>query len=311
LIPSPTPSSSPQALIVAPSLAEYLHPGEVSSLNTLGQLAFRYTYIRSWARDVQSRGREAVLRATVLSTRKGKQREVGSQGDVPDVYLSTLASGVLDILNEYEILVVTTESRVLALDPALVQDDQTGYVPLSSLIATFDPWQAPLASLSQLVHKLSSPISNSRWTPGKVMEELYDRTQNGHPKIRSIYEKLLSHLYKLFLIHLQSFLLYGLSEDISTPTAPVIGLDTGSDPLSPRHRVYRLNDDLIPRSVVRGTRESILYVGRVSATLRREGRALPEEVLGTLRDEFGKLSKLEEDKGLDSVIRMARAEVGE
>jgi len=232
--------------------------------------------------------------------------------DVPNLYLSALASGVLDILKEYEILVVTTETRVLSLDPGLVQDETTGYVPLSSLIAIFDPWQAPLASIANLVDTLSTTsTSSTSWTPAKLMEEVYIGTQTGHPKLQSIYQALLKRLHQLFLVHLQAFLLHGLAQVESTPICPVLGLDTGVDPLSPRHRVYRLNEDLLPDSVGRGTRESILYVGRVAATLKREGRDLPDELLAGLREGIGKVGNLAEGSTLGDIVQQARAEVGE
>jgi hypothetical protein len=75
--------------------------------------------------------------------------------------------------------------------------------------------------------------------------------------------------------------------------------------------VYRLNADLIPPDIGPRTRESILYVGRVAATLKREGRTLPVGLLAGLREEIMAVKDLEEGGELDRAVSRVRAEVGE
>jgi gamma-tubulin complex component 4 len=298
-VPSPAPPAIPTTLSVSPSLSQYLHPGETSSLNTLGILSFRYSQIREWALVTQLRARQAVLASHV----KGKQKAI--DGEV-DPYLSTLAGSVLDALSGYEVLIVTTEARILSVDRALVQDHQ-GYVPLSSLVATFSSWQSPMAALASLVDNLSS----GEWPAGRLLELVYDLTRTGNPKLEGIFTKLLEALQHLFLTHLVTFLLHGLAPTTSLPTSPSIALDIGPDPLSPQHRIYALNDSLIPPSIRGGTRESILYVGRVAATLRREGRSLPTSLVDGLRENVMGVKGLDEGGGLNEAIQRTRAEVGE
>jgi hypothetical protein len=309
----PVPTSSPNTLHLADSLAEYLHPGEVASLNSLGQLAHRYQRIRDWALDVQARSRSAVLLEN--TSRKGKERadpnSVDAQTRSEGVYFATLAAGILEVLREYELLVVETEARILAVDPGLVQDGKN-HVPLSSLVATFDGWQPVLASLSQLLATLSSPPSSSSiWTSGQLVRLIAESCDTGNPRLRSIYLALLSGLQTLFLTHLTAFLLFGFAPSVSTPASPSLGIDAGSDPRSPQHRVYRLNADLIPPDIGPRTRESILYVGRVAATLKREGRTLPVGLLAGLREEIMAVKDLEEGGELDRAVSRVRAEVGE
>lgn len=303
---TPQPIEKPSTLALSPTLCAHLHPGEVSSLNDLAHLAFQYTSIRNWARNIQARGRQSVLEASLQQQSrykikgKGKEKEPTSDG-VPavDLYLSTLAGSVLDILREYEYLIVETEARVINSDVGLVQDEG-GYVPLSSLVATFSPWQAPLASLSSLITTLPR-------TPGQMIQHLTDLANNGNPRINAIYSSLLHAVHRLFLTHLIVFLLSGTAPSTSTPTSPAVGLDAGPDPLSPQYRIYKLNDDLFPPSIRADTRESILYVGRVTATLKREGRVLPKSLLDGLRDAILTSNNLT----LDDAIQRAREEVGE
>ncbi|WVF68561.1 hypothetical protein IAT40_003330 [Kwoniella sp. CBS 6097] len=320
--PSSSSSSQPRTLSVSPHLAEYLHPGEVVSLNSLGQLAFRYRAIKTWATDIQTRGREAVLAESLASCKraKGKAKEMAhDEGAIPNQYLSTLASSILDTLSSYELLVVETEARILKLDPAVVQDPEQGYVPLSNLVATFDKWQAPILSLYALTQHLStSPRKAEReeseeqgWTPGQLLDLIYEKTQTGNPFLKKMYTRIHLSLIRLFLTHLASFLLYGLAPSTSTPTSPSLAIDVGSDPSSPKYRIYRLNDQLFPTSIDRRTRESILYIGRVAATLKREGMSLPKSLIDGVREEIMAVKSLEEIGGLVDAIQRARAEVGE
>jgi gamma-tubulin complex component 4 len=317
-VPEPPSPARPTTLTTSPHLAKYLHPGELSSLDTLARLAFRYRKVRDWAASTRQRGRDALL-AEMTAERgrgrsKGKEKAQIQQGDQgvesgPGVYLSTLASALLDVLREYDLAIVSVEAKILSLDPELVQDSK-GYVPLSSVVATFDPWQAPLAALERMVDTLSSDSSllDSTWSPGKVIELLHQSTQTGNPRLQSIFTALLSSIETLWLTHLSAFLLFGDAPSSSSRSSPAIALDVGADPLSPQHRVYKLDEDMFPTSVTARTRESILYVGRVASTLRRESRTLPAELVESLRDEVMRAGM---GDGLEIAIGTARAEVGE
>lgn len=293
----PFPAETPESLRVAPTLSRHLHPGEEQALNQLAQLAFHYTTIRTWARSIQERGRQGVLDEAL---RKGKGKAV----EVPDTYTSTLAGSILDVLQDYELLLVEVESDILHLDEGLAQDE-LGYVPLSILLAKFSIWQGPLASLKTLVDKLSG----SELTPGLLLDHLITLSDNGNARLSDMYRKLYRSLLRLFLTHMVTFLLSGIAPAVSTPTSPSIAIDAGTDPLSPQHRVYTLNTDLFPESIASETRESILYVGRVTSTLKREGRSLPKVMVDDLRRLI--MSVEEMDDGLERAIQRTREEVGE
>ena len=299
-VPFPPAPSTPTALVVSSKLEAYLHPGETSTLNSLADLAFKYTKIRDWATQIQRQGRDAVLRQST----KGKQKD--SSSSPPNQYLCTLASGLLEVLREWDTLIVELETGILALDPGLVQDEM-GHVPLSTLIAALSPWQAPLASLVHLVDQLRR---NRMMTSGKLIDLVGSLTENGNPKIRDIFTALSRGLERLFLTHLTVFILNGITSTTSDASAQSIGLDGGVDPLSPGHRTYELNSQMLPASVSPSARASILYNGRVAATLRREERQLPRNLMKDIRDEIMALEGLDRDD-LDRAINRARAEVGE
>jgi len=291
------PEDRPTTIQVADSLSSHLHPGEADTLNQLGQIAYHYKAVRAWALDIQYRCRLAVLDDTL---HKGKGKAVV----VPDTYTSTLAGSILDYLKDYELLVVELETDVLSLDEGLVQDG-LGYVPLSILLAKFSPWQASLASLRSLVQG----HSEGDWTPGRLLDHLSHRSDNGNAHLRDMYRALHSALLRLFLTHLVTFVLSGIVPITSTPTSPSIADDSGPDPLSPHHRIYSLNTNLFSDSISSEIRESILYVGRVAATLKQEGRALPKVMVDDLRREIMAVSELED--GLEQSVQRAREEVGE
>jgi AcrR family transcriptional regulator len=273
------PSSLITADGVAPTLAEHLHPGEAAALATLGRLAGHYRTVRDWALATQGAARAAVLK---------KPREGEEEGSQPGQYTAVLAGAVRGVLDDYTALLVDTEARILASDNAVVQPSDSGaYVPLSLL----------LASLASLVHSLPP-------TPGELLTHLSALSSSGDPTLKRIYTSLLAAVWRLFLSHLCVFLLDGLAPETSSPAAPALGLDAGADP---PHRLYRLNTDILPGSVGASARESILYVGRVAATLKREGRALPRAVTEPARQRV----MASEPGGLDKALQRVRADVGE
>ncbi|ORX37895.1 Spc98 family-domain-containing protein [Kockovaella imperatae] len=296
----PSSSSSIRSLTVSPKLEEYLHPGEVSVLNALADLARQSYNVRLWAHSIQRRGRAAMLNISA----KGKQKE--HVESVPNQYLSTLASSILDVLTEWDALIVELESRILSLDPEVVQD-QAGHVPLSVLLAMVSPWQAPLGELSGLIKTVDS---TRNITPGQLLQLVEDRSQTGNPRIRKILTTLSGALIRLFLAHLCAFILDGLTSTESNPVLPSLGLDRGPDPLSPKHRLYALNGELCPPSLSGSTKESILYIGRVTATLRSKNTALPKGTTKDLREVIMSVKSLE-DGSLDKEISRTRSEVGE
>ena len=303
-IPHPPPPAQSTTIRVSPSLTKYLHPGEIASVNSLGDIAFAYASVRDWSRGVVERTRQAILSQSRKG--KGKERESGNgAGNEGDIYLSTLASGILDSLKSYEALIVDIETKILSLDGSLVQDER-GHVPLSSLVASFSAWSAPLHSLQALIAEFE-PRSPA---PGELIQLIHNRAECGNPFLQTMYSGLLDSLTRLFLTHLQTYLLFGIAPAASTPTAPAIAIDTGPDPMSPRHRMYVLNDALIPRCIGSHTRESLLYVGRVAATLKREGKEIPRSVLSDLRQEIAKV-KLDEGGSMDRAMAVARRDVGE
>ncbi|WVO13796.1 hypothetical protein L204_101419 [Cryptococcus depauperatus] len=307
----PHPPTSPVTFHVSPALSEYLHPGEIASLNSLASLAFRYRRIKTWAEETLRLGQEAVLAESLKGSRKGKQRQTDETEPTPNQYLATLAGSVLEVLSGYDLLIVETEAKILTLDPELVQDSH-GYVPLSSIVATFDKWQAPLSALAYMVAQLSgSSVEDDKSTPGKLIDLIYAKSQTGNPSLEEIFQKLASSLRRLFQVQLVSFLLFGIAPSTATPTSPALGLNIGADPLSPQHRLYALNDELLPSSITGRMKEGILYVGRVACTLKTEGRSLPKPMIDALRQEIMSVKGLEEGAGLEEVIEKARAEVGE
>lgn len=285
------------------------------SLNSLADLAFQYRKVKTWVNDIIDCGRKAILAESLRPSRKGKEREVfvddlGAHIKL-NQYFMTLAASIMEVLNGYELLIVETEARVLSFDPAVVQDQQ-GYVPLSVIVATFDRWRAPMIALSQIVDQLSSlDQRGDSWSPGRLIDLILFKSQTGNPFLQDIFSSLAKSLQVLFLTHLASFILYGIAPSKSQMTSPSIGRTVGVDPLSPQHRVYALNVDMLPTSVEENTRESILYVGRVAATLKREGRSLPKSLVDDLQRELTAVKSLEVGGGLKEAVEDARAEVGE
>lgn len=146
--------SAPVAFKVRDNL-DFLHPSEVEVLNKLATYYVRYVRIKSFAESqieaARQRAVRAAFRANSLASRsassaKDAQAELEQQ---PTLHLVPLCSTLLSILADYHALVLQTERLVLDKDADLVA--QTGFVSLANLRARFEPWDAPLSALDDLV----------------------------------------------------------------------------------------------------------------------------------------------------------------
>lgn len=130
----------------------FLHPSEVEILNHLATYYTRYVRIKTFADSqieaARQRAVRSALRANSLASRSanGAQNELEQQ---PTLHLVPLCSTLLSILTDYHALVLQTERLVLDKDVDLVA--RTGFVSLANLRARFEPWDAPLTALDDLV----------------------------------------------------------------------------------------------------------------------------------------------------------------
>lgn len=147
-------TSTPSTFKVRDDL-NFLHPSEVEILNHLATYYTRYTRIKSFAEaqieSARQRAIRSALRANSLASRsassaKEAQKELEQQSTL---HLVPLCSTLLSILADYHALVLQTERLVLDKDVDLVAG--TGFVSLANLRARFEPWDAPLTALDDLV----------------------------------------------------------------------------------------------------------------------------------------------------------------
>ncbi|KAG6890001.1 hypothetical protein C0995_012961 [Termitomyces sp. Mi166 len=207
--------------ILHPSFAPLLHPGEKQALEALGLIAFRYRKIKA------------------ASTRLSR-----SSSRTICALCATLNSILRD---EYESLVVETESKILSRDANLVASGS--FVPLSSLRATFSEWDAPLAALASLVEELEA---EKHWRPGILIDMLLARSHTGVHRVADILSRLSVAVQRVWRIQLTAFLVHGSISNI--------------DPLVSEN--YTLLDGSTPSCVSAQSQESITYVGRAIATVK-------------------------------------------
>ncbi|PIL31429.1 hypothetical protein GSI_06130 [Ganoderma sinense ZZ0214-1] len=206
---------------VHPAFAPLLHPGEEQCLESLGQIAIRYRKIKQ--------------ACTVLARPSSR-------------YVSALCATLNKILrDEYEVLVVETEAKVLQRDSSLVASGS--FVPLSSLRAIFAEWDAPLASLETLVDDLQT---QEHWRPGPLIDLLLTRSQTGIHRVSSIYARLSEAVQRVWIAQLQALLIHGTLSP--------------NDPLADKN--YVLVEGAAPSCVSAQSRESITYVGRAIGTVK-------------------------------------------
>lgn len=146
--------SSAAALRVRDDL-DFLHPSEIEILNHLATFYTRYNRVKTFAETQIEAARQTAIRAA-LRANSLASRSVNSAKDAqaqleqqPTLHLVPLCSTLLSILADYHSLVLQTERLVLDNDVELVA--KTGFVSLANLRARFEPWDAPLTALDDVV----------------------------------------------------------------------------------------------------------------------------------------------------------------
>ncbi|GAB1524194.1 hypothetical protein RhiTH_007347 [Rhizoctonia solani] len=234
---------------IAPAFAPLLHPGEQQVLKELATLASQY--------------------------RKLKQTcpILGQQSQ----YMSSLCAALIEILTEYEDLVVETEARILKRDSELVANATV--VPLSAVKATFSIWNVQFAALRLLIDQLEAGppgLDGTRWPPGPLIDLLLQRARTGVQRVAHVINRLALAVQRVWRSHLLAFLVHGILD--------------AADPLARVADGYKLNPECVPSCVTPQTREAIAYIGRAVAVVgvgvprqlaivhaRLVGRVLPQD----------------------------------
>ncbi|PPQ99559.1 hypothetical protein CVT24_005345 [Panaeolus cyanescens] len=248
-----------------PAIAPLLHPGEQQILESLGLIAFRYRTIKaSCAKLSRSHSR----------------------------YICALSATLSHILqDEYEGLIIQTESKVLKRDSALVAAG--AFVPLSSIRSIFSEWDAPLAALVKLVEELEA---KDTWKPGPLIDLLVSRSKTGVHRIADIISRISISVQRVWRTQLTALLVHG---SISS-TNPLAGED------------FALVEGSIPSCVSVQSRDSIAYIGRAIATIKavKWQKQLPKDIAEQHTTMLEGV--LPQDRhAFDMVISQIRTNVGE
>lgn len=242
-----------------------LHPGEQQSLEALGLIAFRYRKIKTTC---------AILSRS------------------PSRYICALCATLSHILKEdYESLVIHTETKVLKRDSALVASG--AFVPLSAVRAIFSVWDAPLAALAALVKEVES---EKEWKPGPLIDLLVARSKTGVHRIADIISRISVAVQRVWRTQLTAFLVHGSLSSVD----PLAGADLA------------IRGGSIPSCVSTQSRESIAYIGRAIATVKGvKGQRQPPRSLAI--DHTAMLEGVlpVDQHTFDLVISQIRVNVGE
>jgi hypothetical protein len=260
----------PSSLFVADStvhhaFADVLHPGEKECLQTIGRIAFRYRRIK----DISAK----------LSRSNSR-------------YVCALCVTLNQILkNDYESVVVDTEARILNRDPILVASGS--FVPLSSILATFAEWDAPLASLTCLVEELEARTS---WPPGPLIDLLSTRSRTGVHRIANIISRLSVAVQRVWRTQLMALLVHGSL--------------SSCDPLASED--FSLLEGSMPACVSMQSRDSIAYIGRAVGTVKAaKGQKQLPRLLASEHTTMLSNVLPEDQHNFDRVVAQIRTNVSE
>lgn len=248
-----------------PAISPLLHPGEQQTLEALGLIAFRYRKIKSSCNKL-SRS--------------------------PSRYICALCATLSHILKEdYESLVIETETKVLKRDSTLVANG--AFVPLSSVRAIFSEWDAPLAALAALVDEIEA---RKEWKPGPLIDLLVGRSKTGVHRIANILKRISTAVQRVWRTQLTAFLVHGSL----SPVDPLAGGD------------FMLLDGSVPSCVSSQTYDSIAYVGRAVSTVKTvKWQKQPPSTLATEHTAMLEGVLPEDQHAFDLVISQIRTNVGE
>jgi len=236
-------SSLFQESTIHPSFAPLLHPGEQQTLQSIAQIAVRYRRVRAFCTaTIQSRNR----------------------------YICALCSTISAILREeYESLIIETESKILRRDDAFV--GQGSFVPISAIRAAFSEWDAPLKALDNFVGQLEAkPL----WPPGPLIDILLERANSGVHTVASVFSRVSIAVQRTWLTDLIPFIVHGRVSDY----LPLAQEKASSS--KTKTSTYELLDGSVPSCVSVSARESILYIGRAVATISssRKSKQFPRSM---------------------------------
>ncbi|KAF9015659.1 Spc98 family-domain-containing protein [Cyathus striatus] len=247
-----------------PSFAPLLHPGEQQCLESLGLIAFRYRKIKLACNDLS----------------RSKSR-----------YVAALCSTLMHILKEdYEARVIETEAKILGRDSELVAN--AAFVPLSSIRAVFSEWDAPFATLVNLMDDLQA----KKWKPGPLIDMLIIRSQTGIHRVADIISRISIAVQHVWRTHLAAFLVHG-SQSLEEPF-------TSDD--------YSLLNGSLPSCISSQSRESIIYVGRAVGTIKsaKWQKQIPRS-MATKHTQLLEEVLPEDQHAFDLVISQIRTNLGE
>jgi hypothetical protein len=323
-----SPLEQPTTYVLAPALASRLHPGEQSALEALGQLGFWSSAVRAWAVEVERVTRETVVRrsikarSTTVATAAAADGEGHEAGARKEEFVACLAAAVRAVLADWQTLVLETERRILAADPSLVGAPSSGngretrgFVALSGLTATFQPWSARLSALNNLVSLLplptSSPSSSSpsaspppkRWPgPGLLLNRLdaLSARSKGSPELSHLASRLLAPVRQLWLGELVRSLVHGEGSALFAEATDTTAVAAGGANLQQAHQMQLvLRPESLPSSLGQVTTEALVQLAQTVACLRQPSPSSFSSASGG----SGRLSRRGPPSGLPEDLR--------
>jgi gamma-tubulin complex component 4 len=260
-----SPDSLFKDQVIQPTFASLLHPGEKQCLESLGLTASRYRKIKSSCQTLSNS---------------------------PSRYIRALCATLDTILkDEYENLVVSTETKVLRKDSDLVASGS--FVPLSAIRTIFAPWDTPFSALVALFNELEA---QEEWTPGTLIDMLLYRSRTGVHRIADILSKLCVAVQRVWRTQLLAFIVHGTLSKL--------------DPLASKS--FILLPGSMPTCVSSQSQDSITYIGRAIATVK--GVKTQSQPPRTLASEHTRLLETvlpEDQHAFDVVIQQIRVDISE
>ncbi|KAJ3176207.1 Gamma-tubulin complex component 4 [Geranomyces variabilis] len=281
----------------------FLHAAERSALDRLAHLGFLAATIRRFAQ----RHAKAVWTAALAQQPKdddndeqvGATSAAGKQNRLrPGIYLLALCTGLDEVLDEYEALLVQAERKILS---SLDLDTDAGRTPVSYFTYLFGKYHILFPQLVNLLEKIEARPDDNHGT--KLLNILHDRCRTGLSEARAVF--LRSICMAVFYKQLIGWMLYGRLDDQYDEF--LISMESSShDAPDPAREVQlqventrwqsqiKLKPTAVPRFIPLAVAQNVLFVGKAVLTIKESHRPETARAAALVPRHQETLSKLAE-----------------
>ncbi|KAJ3156732.1 Gamma-tubulin complex component 4 [Geranomyces michiganensis] len=271
----------------------FLHAAERSALDRLAHLGFLAATIRRfaqkhaktvWAAALNQGGEEEEDGGSAdddngkQSQRSRASRQRRRRRRRPGIYLLALCTGLDEILDDYDALIVQAETKILS---SLDLDTDAGRTPVSYFTYLFGKYHILFPQLVDLLQTIEANPDDTHGT--KLLNILHDRCRTGLSEARSVFLRLFQICMAVAYKQIIGWMLYGQLDDQYEEF--FILVQPKEDPADVRGKEMQLQAEdtrwqsqiklktaALPHFIPLSLAQTVLFVGKAVLTIKDSQR---------------------------------------